>query len=104
MFHSISVARFHDIYRDHSDIILAHTLYYPLLVKRQKKQKTKFCVQKFQKTFNITLYNVEKSKTRSSTVDLDEMAHYDLQCLQMQLLLCLAHTLNFTNCNVKTVT
>ena len=54
--------------------------------KATKKQTTKLCLQNLGK-----LYYVEKSKT----VDPDETAHYershlDLQCLQIQLLLCLA--------------
>ena len=48
------------------------------------------------KHFQFKLYHVENSKTRkANTVDPDEPAHYepshlDLQCLKIQLLLCLA--------------
>ena len=60
--------------------------------KAPKKQTTKLCLQNFEK-----LYYVEKSNTRGQTLDSDEAAHYepshlDLQCLQIQLLLCLGFT------------
>ena len=51
---------------------------------------------KFNKKFQLKLYHVENSKTRKANiVDPDEPAHYepsylDLQCLKIQLLLCLA--------------
>ena len=51
---------------------------------------------KFKKNLQLKLYHVENSKTRkANTVDPDEPANYepshlDLQCLKIQLLLCLA--------------
>ena len=46
------------------------------------------------KTFNITVQCCKIKDWRASTVDPDEKAHYeqshlDLQCLKIQLLLCL---------------
>ena len=49
-----------------------------LLVKRQKKQTTKFRLQSFEKLSIYEVHYVEKSKTTGqNTVDLDETAHYE---------------------------
>ena len=50
-----------------------------------KKQTTKLRLQVFEKLY----YIVEKSKTTGQTLEPDETAHLDLQCLQNNLL-CLA--------------
>ena len=60
------------------------------------RKQTKKIVCKIQKNLQFKLYHVENLKTRkANTVDPDDLAHYepyhlDLQCLKIQLLLCLA--------------
>ena len=60
------------------------------LVKRQKKQATKLCLQIFEKLSNINCILLKIKDFSANTVDPDEAAHYepshlDLQCLQIQL-------------------
>ena len=59
-----------------------------------KKADNKITSAKFKKKLQFKLYLVGNSKTRGQ-VDPDERVHYelsqlDLQCMQIQLLLCLA--------------
>ena len=66
-----------------------------LTCKAQKKQTTKLRLQIFEKLSNINCNLLKIKDYSANTVDPDETAHYepshlDLQCLQIQLLLCLA--------------
>ena len=63
--------------------------------KAPKKQTTKLYLQIFEKLSNINCILLKIKDYSANTVDPDETAHYepshlDLQCLQIQLLLCLA--------------
>ena len=66
-----------------------------LIVKTPKKADNKITYVTFRKTFNIDCITLKNQRLECNTVDPDETAHHepsrlDLQCLRIQLLLCLA--------------
>ena len=70
-------------------------VYIALSLKTSRKQTTKLRLQNFEKLLIETVLCCKIKLKRANTVDPDEMAHnepshLDLQCLQIQLLLCLA--------------